>query len=368
MNHPVRIDKLNTDKQGGINISRLQNELADWFDREARALPWRTAGPGREPYLVWLSEVMLQQTTVKTVLPYFERFRTLWPTVEALAGAPLDDVLREWAGLGYYARARNLKACAEIVANELGGKFPETAADLQRLPGIGPYTAAAVAAIAFDASATVVDGNVERVVARLFAIDDDPKAAKPRIWEGAAQLTPARGAGRHAEAMMDLGATICRPTSPDCENCPVNRYCLAHKLDIAENLPVRAPRRSLPRRKARAYWLERNGRVRLGRRPAKGLLGGMLEFPATPWDQRSSPLTEPELVARLLPSRAPKKLPGLVAHTFTHFHLDVELFTAEAEHQDDGLWVSVEDLEKVGLPTLMLKIARHGLRHRQPAD
>jgi len=368
MNHPLQNKKPNTDQLAGTNIRLLQRRLKDWFSEEGRALPWRKGGRKRDPYRVWLSEIMLQQTTVKTVTPYFESFCTRWPTVQALAAVPLEDVLHAWAGLGYYARARNLKACAETVTKDFDGQFPESPTDLQKLPGIGAYTAAAIAAIAFDRPAAVIDGNIERVIARLFAIDDDPKRAKARIREYAALLTPAQGAGDHAEAMMDLGAIICRPTSPDCEICPVAGHCLARRLGIAEDIPVRPPRPALPRRSARVYWLERDGQVRLRRRPAKGLLGGMLEFPATPWEDRASPLTEPDIVGRLSPSGALEKLPGGVSHTFTHFHLDLEIFTAKADSIDEGPWVAVDDLEKVGLPTLMLKIARHGRRHRRPAD
>ena len=255
--------------------------LLAWYDEERRDLPWRVA-PGKraDPYRVWLSEIMLQQTTVKAVIPFYLRFLARWPTVKALAAAALDDVLAAWAGLGYYSRARNLHKCAVAVAEGLGGKFPGTAAELQQLPGIGPYTAAAIAAIAFGEAATPVDGNIERVVARLFAVRQPLPAAKSELKRLAATLTPARRAGDFAQAMMDLGAGICTPRRPSCLVCPVQQDCAAAAHGIAASLPLRLERTERPQRVGFAFVaLREDGHVLLRKRPEAGLLGGMLEVP-----------------------------------------------------------------------------------------
>src|SRR6266852_943396 len=256
--------------------------LLAWYDRHRRTLPWRApAGARAEPYLVWLSEIMLQQTTVATVGDYFRRFVERWPTVEALAAAPLDDVLSAWAGLGYYARARNLHACARAVAERHDGRFPEDEASLLALPGIGRYTAAAIRAIAFDQPASAVDGNVERVIARLFAIDTPLPDAKPEIQLLAAKLVPESRAGDYAQAMMDLGATVCTPKSPRCVICPLMSSCRARKLGLAEDLPRRSPKAERPTRRGLAFVLaRRDGAILLRKRPAKGLLGGMDSVPS----------------------------------------------------------------------------------------
>src|SRR5205823_6586096 len=258
--------------------------LLDWYDRHRRTLPWRApAGNTSPPYIVWLSEIMLQQTTVATVGDYFHRFVMRWPTIEALAAAPIDEVLSAWAGLGYYARARNLHACARVVAEQHGGLFPEDEAALLALPGIGPYTAAAIRAIAFDHQASAVDGNVERVIARLFAIETPLPDAKIEIGARAAELVPARRAGDYAQAMMDLGATVCTPRSPRCVICPLMKNCLARKLAIAEKLPQRAPKADKPTRRGLAFVLARkDGAILLRKRPTNGLLGGMDEVPSSP--------------------------------------------------------------------------------------
>ena len=259
--------------------------LLAWYDRHRRALPWR-APPGRspDPYHVWLSEIMLQQTTVKTVAPYYSRFLKRWPDLSALAAAPLEDVLKAWAGLGYYARARNLHACACAVAERHGGKFPASEASLRGLPGIGPYTAAAIAAIAYDAPSSPVDGNVERVIARLYAVTTPLPAAKPEISRLARALTPQQRAGDFAQAMMDLGATICAPKHPACALCPWNRSCAAHWRGEAETFPRRVPKREGALRRGAAFVaLRADGFVLVRTRPAHGLLGGMTEVPTTQW-------------------------------------------------------------------------------------
>src|SRR6516225_672234 len=265
--------------------------LLAWYDRHRRALPWRAApGIRPDPYRVWLSEIMLQQTTVATVGPYFDRFVARWPDISALAAAPLDDVLRLWQGLGYYARARHLHTCARAVAEQHGGTFPDDPAALQALPGVGAYTAAAIAAIAFDQRVAAVDGNVERVVARLYGVAAPLPAAKPRLAALAAALVPSRRAGDFAQAMMDLGATLCTPRRPRCVLCPWRPSCAAGSSGRAEAFPVRAERPERPQRFGVAFWLTRaDGGVLLRRRPDHGLLGGMIEIPSTRW--RAEPWT-----------------------------------------------------------------------------
>lgn len=339
-------------------------DILDWYDRHARALPWR-APPGKaaDPYRVWLSEIMLQQTTVAAAAPYFLRFVERWPTVEALAAAPLDEVLTAWAGLGYYARARNLHRCAKSVAGDHGGRFPESEEDLRALPGIGAYTAAAIAAIAFGQPATVVDGNVERVVARLFALETPLPAAKPELRRLAATLTPDRRPGDYAQAMMDLGATICLPRKAKCMLCPVAGHCVAGTKGLADDLPRRAAKAERPTRRGVAFWMvDRDGRLLLRRRPERGLLGGMMELPSTEW--RAAPWTEAQ-AREAAPVSAPwSALPGIVRHTFTHFHLELELWAARVEPAAvlDGCWVVLDDLGEQALPSVMRKLVRHGLK------
>ena len=345
-------------------------QLLDWYDRERRDLPWRSA-PGRKPnaYRVWLSEIMLQQTTVKAVIPYYENFLARWPTVTALADAPLDDVLAAWAGLGYYSRARNLHKCAIAVAHEFGGRFPRTEAELLALPGIGPYTAAAIASIAFGASATPVDGNIERVTARLFAVEEPLPRARPEIRRLAASLTPARRAGDFAQALMDLGATICVPKRPSCLMCPIQTDCIAHASGIEASLPRKLAKPERPLRVGLAFVaLREDGHVLLRRRPESGLLGGMLEVPSTEWGDDLPPVKD---ALRAAPVRGEWwAAPGLVTHTFTHFRLEVSVYRAVVP-ADSSLtfwadpqrcqWVPRHDLDRAALPTVMRKIIAHGL-------
>jgi A/G-specific adenine glycosylase len=332
-------------------------DLLRWYDRHRRTLPWRAVpGETADPYRVWLSEIMLQQTTVAAVIPYFERFLSRFPTVEALAGADEAEVMAAWAGLGYYARARNLHACARVVA-EAGG-FPRDLDGLRALPGIGPYTAAAVAAIAFGLPAVPVDGNVERVAARLFAIAEPLPGAKRAIAEAAARLgaqTAARArASDFAQALFDLGATVCTPTSPACALCPWTGACEGRRRGSASDLPRKAPKRARPLRHGVHFWLiDGQGRVLLRRRPARGLLGGMTELPGTPW--RDAPW-----VAADWPTHAPMpaawREAGEVRHGFTHFELRIRLLAAEVgEIAAEGFLREVAALENEALPSVMRK-------------
>ncbi len=347
-------------------------DLLAWYDRHRRRLPWRvTAGEKPDPYRVWLSEIMLQQTTVAAVGPYFRHFVEQWPTVQALAAAPREDVLRDWAGLGYYARARNLHACAAKVADELGGRFPDTEEGLRALPGIGAYTAAAIAAIAFDRPTAAVDGNVERVIARLFAIGTPMPAAKTEIRARTEELVPPDRPGDFAQALMDLGATICTPKRPVCALCPWSDACLARARGIEESLPVKAPKKDRPLRRGAAFWAERgNGSVLIVKRPPRGLLGGMDGVWLTPLKEDIDPADAREHA----PFKARwNRISGEVEHVFTHFRLKLTVFTATDVTSfalPDTRWVAKKDLPDVGMPTVMRKAAAHALRalHGEKAE
>jgi A/G-specific adenine glycosylase len=344
--------------------SSRSSQLLAWYDANARVLPWRARGTAvADPYRVWLSEIMLQQTTVQAVKAYFEKFVALWPTVEALATAPLDDVLKAWAGLGYYARARNLHACAKDVVSRFGGRFPATEEALRSLPGIGPYTAGAIAAIAFGGRHAAVDGNVERVISRIYAIETPLPLSKPEIRAKAQALVPEQRAGDFAQAMMDLGATICTPRQPNCLICPWTEHCAGRISGLAPTLPRKAPKKAVPTRRGVAFWVAReDGAVLLRRRPEKGLLGGMMEVPSTQW---SAKVTDAEAQAPL--AAAWRKLPGKVEHTFTHFQLELTVWLAEnvidGALRDDGdyRWTKRQDLAGEALPTVMRKVVSHVL-------
>ncbi|MEM9049856.1 MAG: A/G-specific adenine glycosylase [Pseudomonadota bacterium] len=332
----------------------IAQALLRWYDKHARDLPWRVrpsaraAGVRSDPYRVWLSEIMLQQTTVAAVIPYFERFTTRWSTVEALAAAEDAQIMAEWAGLGYYARARNLLACARAVASK-GGRFPDTEAGLRDLPGIGAYTSAAIAAIAFDRPAVVVDGNVERVMARLHAFESPLPAAKPALYALAERHTPKARPGDHAQAVMDLGATICTPRRPACGVCPVMPACAGRKAGIADRLPAKTPKKPKPIRYGIAYLAySADGRVFLQRRPERGLLGGMLGLPGTDWSE-TPPRPAP-------PFRAKWRPVGEVRHSFTHFHLVLSVAVARV-----GATHGFVKPELTSLPTVMRKAVAMGL-------
>uniref|UniRef100_UPI003BA9F696 A/G-specific adenine glycosylase n=1 Tax=Stappia sp. TaxID=1870903 RepID=UPI003BA9F696 len=355
-------------------MTSLAAELLDWYDRHARALPWRVGprerarGTRPDPYRVWLSEIMLQQTTVQAVKPYFDAFTARWPDVSALANEDEAEVMKAWAGLGYYSRARNLKACAEAVARDHNGSFPDTEEALRALPGIGPYTAAAIAAIAFDRPAAVVDGNVERVMTRLRAMETPLPDAKPQIREETAALVPTHRPGDFAQAMMDLGATICSPRKPACTLCPWITPCAGRAAGIAETLPRKAPKKAKPTRHGMAFVVERaDGAVLLRRRPPKGLLGGMSEPPVSAWGEG---VAKDDLAA--VPSELDamgldwRRVPADVRHTFTHFHLELAVWHAraplEAEAPDGCWWSGANALSGEALPTVMRKAVEAGTR------
>ena len=354
--------------------------LLDWYDRHRRRLPWRPpAGERADPYCVWLSEIMLQQTGVKTVAPYFEKFLARWPDVAALGRASLDEVLRMWAGLGYYSRARNLHACAVAVLRDHGGVFPDTEQGLRTLPGIGPYTAAAMAAIAFGRRTMPVDGNIERVVSRLFAVEEALPQAKPLIQQLAATLLgPARAgdeksragavksrAGDSAQALMDLGSSICTPKKPACVLCPLNDGCAARIRGDQEIFPRKAPKKSGELRCGAAFVVTRGDELLVRTRPEKGLLGGMTEVPTSSWlaaqADKAALAQAPDLkgVARW------HRRAGVVSHVFTHFPLQLVVYTAKVATRTgapQGMrWVPIATLCDEALPNVMRKVIAHGL-------
>lgn len=335
--------------------------LLAWYDRHQRELPWRIpssrilAGDKPDPYCVWLSEIMLQQTTVEAVKPYFLRFTERWPQVGDLARASSDDVMRAWAGLGYYSRARNLKKCAEAVVAEHGGRFPANEQALLALPGIGPYTAAAIAAIAFGEAAPVVDGNVERVLSRLFAISAPLPGAKPVIRERMAELMPADRPGCFAQAVMDLGATLCTPRRPSCMVCPLREHCAVLGRDDPERYPFKAPKAERPLRQGAAFVAQGpDGAILLRKRPEKGLLGGMSEPPTTGWSARQDGAAS----ADAAPFAADWQAAGAITHVFTHFELRLQVYRATVS--DWALpagcwWAPAPTLGEEALPTVMKK-------------
>jgi len=338
--------------------------LLAWYDQHRRILPWRAlAGVTQDPYRVWLSEIMLQQTTVAAVGPYFQKFIKRWPTIRHLAKAPVDQVLQMWAGLGYYRRAHLLHACAQRIAADYRGQFPESEAELLELPGFGPYTAAAVAAIAFGQRANVVDGNVERVMARLFALQTPLPKVKVEIRAVAATLLPEARYGDYAQALMDLGATICTPRRPKCGICPLNKDCRAHALGIEEKLPQKIRVEKKPVRRAMAFVLiNKKNQVLLRQRSKQGLLGGMMEIPSSVWQEGKMPqLTE---VQRQAPAKTKWQiLPGKVKHIFSHFELELAVAVGIAPKAVPGKWVGLSRLEDEALPSVMHKIVRHAVEN-----
>ncbi|MCP9222776.1 A/G-specific adenine glycosylase [Erythrobacter sp. LQ02-29] len=344
------------------NPPPIATELLAWYDRHARDLPWR-APPGTappDPYRVWLSEIMLQQTTVAAVKPYFAAFTQRWPSVDQLAGAKDEEVMAAWAGLGYYSRARNLLKAARLVAAR--GGFPDTEAGLRELPGVGDYTAAAIAAIAFERRAVAVDANVIRVVTRLFAIDTPLPGAKREIAVAADSITPGTRAGDFAQAMMDLGSSICTTRAPKCLLCPLAEHCAGRVAD-PERFPVKPPKKAKPLRQGRCFWIEREGQVLLVERAGKGMLGGMRALPDDGWSAKGDGNGEPPLPGEW-------ETRGLVRHGFTHFDIELEMLErvgGPPGETGNGSWYPVAEIETLGLPTLFLKAARRVLAARQTA-
>lgn len=354
-------------RQGNSAGRDVPARLLAWYDRHHRDLPWRTApdrlraGERPDPYRVWLSEVMLQQTTVEAVKRYFLAFTERWPTVSDLAAAPPEEIMKAWAGLGYYSRARNLKACADHVAAALDGRFPDSEDALLTLPGVGAYTAAAIAAIAFDRPAAVVDGNVERVVSRYFAIADPLPTAKAEIRRQVAEMQPDARPGDFAQAMMDLGATICTPRRPSCMLCPLNDGCSALGSGDPKHYPVKTAKPARPTRRGAAFVAVRSdGAVLMRTRPAKGLLGGMTEVPSTAWSARADGATSAEAA----PCAGDWRRVGTVNHVFTHFALDLDVFLATgvaAAAPAGHRWVPAADIPGEALPSLMKKAVEAAL-------
>lgn len=355
-------------------ISQHQTALLDWYDQNARHLPWRYApGQPADAYRVWLSEIMLQQTTVASVIPYFMAFTQRWPHVQALADSPLEIVSEAWAGLGYYARVRNLHACARAVCLDHGGQFPSDLVSLRALPGIGDYTAAAIRSIAFGLPAVVVDGNIERIMSRLARIEEPLPKAKADIRKEAARRAPEQRCGDYAQALMDLGAGVCLPRSPRCAACPLAFECQALRdggPSLAAQYPRKQPKKAKPTRHGAALWLsDAQGRIFVRRRPDRGLLASMLEIPSTDWHEDASKLSEPDWLGLDW-----QRQDGEIKHTFTHFHLRLELWQARLPRRAssgfldqlhatrDARWVAPETLADLGLPTLMQKVAAAALQ------
>jgi A/G-specific adenine glycosylase len=339
--------------------------LLAWYDRHRRRLPWRAEKGARpDPYAVWLSEIMLQQTTVKAVAPYYARFLQRWPTVSDLGSAMLIEVLKLWAGLGYYARARNLHACARAIIEKHGGVFPDTEDELLALPGIGPYTAAAIAAIAFDRKATPVDGNIERVISRLFAVEEPLPGAKPHIKALAETLTPAHRPGDFAQAMMDLGATICSPKKPACSLCPWSEPCLARRRGDQETFPRKVPKANGKLRRGAAFVVTRaDGALLVRTRPDKGLLAKMTEVPTTAWTHgfdETAALRHAPLKAKW------HRGVGVVSHVFTHFPLELAVYRAQvakATRAPNGMrWIAFDEIDGEAFPNVMRKVIAHGMK------
>jgi A/G-specific adenine glycosylase len=340
--------------------------LLAWYDRHRRRLPWRALpGVRPDPYRVWLSEIMLQQTTVKAVGPYFEKFTARWPDVAALGRASLDDVLRLWAGLGYYSRARNLHACAVAVMREHGGVFPDGEEGLLTLPGIGPYTAAAIAAIAFDRRTMPVDGNIERVVSRLFAVEEALPQAKPLIRKLAATLLGESRAGDSAQALMDLGASICTPKKPACVLCPLMEDCAAREQGTQESFPRKAAKKTGALRRGAAFVVRRGEELLVRTRPEKGLLGGMTEVPGSDWIADNDDKAARDQAPALKGVTRWHRKTGVVTHVFTHFPLELVVYTAEVPSRTrapTGMrWVPIATLADEAFPNVMRKVIAHGL-------
>lgn len=344
-----------------LNIKDFENKLLAWYDVHQRQLPWRvTPGQAPNPYRVWLSEIMLQQTTVATVKDYFTNFVTRWPTIDDLSKASLDEIFHAWQGLGYYSRARNLHQCAQVLDQEYKGKLPQDVDTLLTLPGIGPYTAAAIAAIAFDQPTVPVDGNIVRVLARLFALTTPLPAVKEKVFNLAKQLIPTKRSGDFAQGLMDLGATICRPKNPNCKICPLQRNCVGYSTGIANQIPFPAVKTTKPKRYGVAFWVENEqGEILIEKRPDKGLLAGLMGLPTTAWrDEPWDGLCEEALSYAPHGAQNWKPLSVVVRHTFTHFHLELKVIRGTTTINSQGFWTSIDNMHAHALPTVMKKVIR----------
>ncbi len=346
-------------KQPDTPFEGLSASLLEWYDQNARILPWRTEPNKKnqrsDPYHVWLSEIMLQQTTVATVGPRYLEFLEKWPTIEDMARAPRDDILGAWAGLGYYARARNLHKCAQMIVYDNDGQFPQTAIELKALPGIGDYTAAAIASIVFDERVIVMDGNIERITARLVREKTPLPAAKPVLKEKLDKVWPQTRNGDFAQAMMDLGAQICRPKAPACELCPIAPHCLAKRAGDPEQYPVKAPKKKKPTRYGVAFVIQHtDGTIAFVRRPEKGLLGGMLGLPGNEWSEQGDKEMAQTKLASLAPLKERWRHGGVARHTFTHFHLELGIYSCRTSRKKtkEYIWL---DPQNARLPTVMQK-------------
>ena len=360
------LETITCERMPSFSAHQLTEKLLEWFAAQRRTLAWRDAPCGaRDAYRVWLAEIMLQQTTVTAVTPYYLKFLRQWPDVKALAGAADDDVMRAWAGLGYYARARNMVKCARFVAFERQGVFPSGEDDLLTLPGIGPYTAAAIAAIAFNRDAAPVDGNVIRTLSRLYAIDAEMPKHKDQVVTRAQVMLPKGRSGDFAEALMDLGSTVCRPKNPDCPACPWQAACQAHAAGREVEYPKKAAKKARPTRRGWAFWVERpDGHVLLERRAPKGLLGGMVGLPTTDWGDGAGEARD--AVNQFYTPHSWDAVPGLVTHTFTHFHLELGVIRVRLSESfaPEGLWTRPGDVDEQALPSLMKKVVLHARNGR----
>ena len=341
-------------------IKALRRTLLAWYDKEGRTLPWRirpvdrAAGMIADPYKIWLSEIMCQQTVIKAATPYWHKFLKAWPRVEDLANAPLDDVLTAWAGLGYYARARNLHKCAQVICAEFGGVFPAREQDLLKLSGIGPYTAAAIAAICAGEATNVVDGNVERVITRIRMVETALPQSRPEIRQLAAVIADPKRPGDYAQALMDLGSVICKPKNPKCGLCVWQKHCLAHKAGQAEKYPVRAAKIKRPERYGAVFYIEHKGQILVRRRPEAGLLGGMMELPGTEWTMEM-PSSDDIWLACAPIHKNWMKSAAPITHVFTHFTLHLSIFYAQSSEKTRGQWAHLNELDQTALPSVMRK-------------
>ena len=359
---------MKTSQETSLNIARLRSELLGWYDEAGRTLPWRIRPEDREsgaeadPYKIWLSEIMCQQTSVTAAGPYWHKFLKKWPQVTTLASAPRDDVLSAWAGLGYYARARNLHACANIIANKHNGVFPRGEENLLKLPGIGPYTAAAIASICWDEATNVVDGNVERVIARMFRVEEALPKSRRQIKTLAGEVADPIRPGDYGQALMDLGSQVCKPKNPKCGACPWRFACKAYAGDCAQNYPVKGNKKARPVRYGAVFYLENSGKTLLRRRPDKGLLGGMMELPGTEWTAKKRPIDS--LIKQAPEQRNWRKIEPDISHVFTHFALTLAVFTAEGGDTLTGIWADLGSLDDYALPSLMRKAIAAALTNK----